>query len=122
MLGEQAMELERERAAPGQAEEVGSLNAGVVEQGEETAGVILHREVFGRVGGMSASRSVPRNDVEVTAEIVDLCPPDATIGDESVQEDERRPGPAAAIGDAEAVAGGEGVHLLDQRRPISEAI
>jgi hypothetical protein len=89
---------------------VRSLNAGVVEQREEAAGVVLHREVFGRVTGLSASWSVPRYDVEVTAEIVDLCPPDATIGDESVQEDQRRPGSAATIGDAEAVTGGEGVH------------
>jgi len=115
------MELERERAAPGQAEEVRSLNAGVVEQGEEAAGVVLHREVFGRVTRLSASRSVPRYDVEVTAEIVDLCPPNATISDESVQEDKRRPGSAAAIDDAEAVAGGEGVHSLDQRMSASPA-
>ena len=108
-------------AAPGQAEEVRSLNAGGVEQGEEAAGVVLHREVFGRVTGLSASRSVPRYDVEVTAEIVDLCPPDATISDESVQEDKRRPGSAAAIGDTEAVGGGEGVHLLDQRMSASPA-
>src|SRR5215207_11267518 len=94
VLGEQAMELERERAAPGQAEEVRSHKAGLVEQGEEAAGVVLHREIFGRVTGLSASRSIPRYDVEVTAEIVDLCPPEATVGYESVQEEERRPGSA----------------------------
>jgi hypothetical protein len=35
------MKLQRERAAPGQAEEVRRLNADVVEQVEEAAGVVL---------------------------------------------------------------------------------
>jgi hypothetical protein len=37
---------------------VRSLNAGLVEQGEQAAGAVLHREVFGRVTRLSASRDL----------------------------------------------------------------
>jgi hypothetical protein len=99
-----AVERKGEGAAEGEAGDVGGVKAEPGDEGGQGVGVAGHAERLRGVGRASGPGGVPGDQGEVVPEAVELGPPGRrAVADVAVEEDERRAGPGAFVGDPEPV-------------------
>ena len=98
-----SIELLSEDAAPGEARDVGGVDACDIEQSRKAVCPVGHGERVWRIRRFPRARRVPGDDREIGGERVQLRPPHARVEQEAVQEREHRAGSGPSVRDGEPV-------------------
>ena len=88
-LGPAPVELERERRAPREPQDMRPVEPEGFDQAGQAVGVVDHPERLGRIRRRTTSRRVPREEGEPVGQAVELPSPLAVVAHPAVEEHER---------------------------------
>src|SRR5215216_6055827 len=97
-----AVELQRDRAAPGATRDMSGPEIEGIDQRREAVRIVREAKIRGHVGRATRSRLVPRDDGELVCKRGELWLPNAGILRRTVHEHERRPLAGALVDDLES--------------------